>query len=230
MRTFLLLAFLPGVSAQAADLTRIPRTIAREPAYKSRPSYCLLAFGAEAGTRVWLVRDGDLLYVDRNGDGDLTGPGARLEGEKRPDGIKWRVGDVREREVKTVHKDLLVWFHRGAYTVHLRTADGFHLEAGNEMGRLHFAARPEDAPIVHLAGPLTFLLAKNREKPLEFVAGKEEHFIVLIGTPGLGEGASAYGFSDDFEKPGASKMMIEAEFPGETGAAPLRSRNVCTDC
>ncbi|HMF12388.1 MAG TPA: hypothetical protein VKE94_08780 [Gemmataceae bacterium] len=216
--------------AAAIDLNKIDRTIGKEPAYKSDPKYCLLVFGPEAKTRVWLVRDGNILYVDRNGDGDLTGPGARLAGEKRPDGIKWRVGDVREREAKTAHKDLLVWFHRGSYTVHLRTADGFHQDAGNEMGRLHFAARPEDAPIVHLAGPLTFLLAKTREKPLEFVPGKEEHFIVLIGTPGLGEGASAYGYSDDFGKPGAFKMIVEAEFPGGPGAALLRSRNVCADC
>ena len=29
----------------------------------------------EAQTRVWIVQDGDTLYVDRNGNGDLTEPG-----------------------------------------------------------------------------------------------------------------------------------------------------------
>jgi hypothetical protein len=40
--------------------------------------YCLLVFGPEAKTRVWLVVDGDTLYVDRNGNGDLTGAGKRV--------------------------------------------------------------------------------------------------------------------------------------------------------
>jgi hypothetical protein len=61
-------------SAPGADLAKIARTIATEPVYKARPQYCLLVFGAEADFRVWLVQDGETLYVDRNGDGDLTEP------------------------------------------------------------------------------------------------------------------------------------------------------------
>jgi hypothetical protein len=60
-----------AVTARGADLTKIDRTIAREPAFQSKPAYCLLAFGPAAKTRVWLVLDGDVLYVDRNGNGDL---------------------------------------------------------------------------------------------------------------------------------------------------------------
>src|SRR5262249_50065817 len=66
-----------AVTAWGADLTKIDRTIAKEPAYKSRPKYCLLVFGPEAKTRVWLVLDGDRLYVDRNGNGDLTDDGVQ---------------------------------------------------------------------------------------------------------------------------------------------------------
>src|SRR5262249_20864309 len=39
---WLALASLP---ASAADLTKIDRTIAKEPAYKNKPQYCLLVFG-----------------------------------------------------------------------------------------------------------------------------------------------------------------------------------------
>ena len=42
------------VSAQAVDLTKIPRVIAKEPAYQGKPKYCLLVFGPEAKHRVWL--------------------------------------------------------------------------------------------------------------------------------------------------------------------------------
>lgn len=71
-------------------LSRIDRTIGKEPAYQSgAPRYCLLAFGPEAKFRVWLVQDGDVLYVDRNGNGDLTEPGERIE-KKQGEAGSWR--------------------------------------------------------------------------------------------------------------------------------------------
>src|SRR5262249_56425334 len=73
-----------AVTAWGADLTKIDRTIAKEPAYKSKPQYCLLLFGPEAKTRVWLVRDGDVLYVDRNGTGGLTEDGGRVVSQGGP--------------------------------------------------------------------------------------------------------------------------------------------------
>src|ERR1700752_1325956 len=71
-------------SAIAGDrgpaVAQVERAVAKEPAYQSgAPRYCLLAFGREAKFRVWLVQDGDALYVDRNGNGDLTEPGERIE-------------------------------------------------------------------------------------------------------------------------------------------------------
>src|SRR5687768_10161165 len=42
----------------AVDLTKIDRTIPKEPAYQSKsPKYCLLVFGPKAETRVWVVLD-----------------------------------------------------------------------------------------------------------------------------------------------------------------------------
>src|SRR5438128_308517 len=72
------LAFLAVGSAPAlaTDLTKIDRTIVKEPAYEGRPKYCLLVFGPEAKTRVWLVKDDNTLFIDRNGKGD------------------WRAGDI----------------------------------------------------------------------------------------------------------------------------------------
>jgi hypothetical protein len=211
------------------DLTKIDRTIAAGPSYKSKPSYCLLVFGPQAKTRVWLVRDREILYVDRNGNGDLTENGERFVGAKSQDSIHWRIGDIVEADGKTRHTDLRIRFRRGSFLIGLRTADGLHQAVGNEIGRLRFADRAQDAPIVHLAGPLTFLLPENREKRLELVPGQEAHFIALLGTPGLGEGAAAYTHSEDFNKPGALKMVVEAGLPGQAPGGLLRARNVCTD-
>src|SRR5688500_551573 len=60
----------------AVNYGRVPRTLVREPAYQTKsPRYALLLFGAEARLRVWAVIDGTVLYLDRNGDGDLTQQG-----------------------------------------------------------------------------------------------------------------------------------------------------------
>src|SRR5437867_2527641 len=82
----LFLAVATEIPSRGADLdlAKINRTIAREPAYRNRPKYCLLVFGNEAKFRVWLVLDGDVLYVDRNGNGDLTERDERVVPE-RPD-------------------------------------------------------------------------------------------------------------------------------------------------
>jgi hypothetical protein len=94
--------------AFAGDLSKVDRTLAREPAYRSKPRYCLLAFGPEAMTRVWFVQDGDTLYVDRNGNGDLTEPGKKVFAEKRDgadDGrYTFKIGEIHDG--KRVHKEL----------------------------------------------------------------------------------------------------------------------------
>ena len=84
----LLVAGALALSAHAGDLTKIDRTIAKEPAYQSKsPSYALLVFGPEAKSRAWVVLDGDFLYVDRNCNGDLTEEGERLVIKRSQSGL-----------------------------------------------------------------------------------------------------------------------------------------------
>src|SRR5215210_3146362 len=91
MRLACLIALAAAATvASAADLTKIDRTIRKEPAYRSKaPKYGLLVFGPKAETRVWVVLDlagqpsdpdgsKNTLYVDRNGDGDLTAPDEKV--------------------------------------------------------------------------------------------------------------------------------------------------------
>ena len=67
----------------SASPPKIDRTLKKEPAYKSpAPKYGLLGFGPQAADRVWLVVDGNTLYVDRNGNGDLTEAGEKVEAER----------------------------------------------------------------------------------------------------------------------------------------------------
>lgn len=93
MRTaFLLVAvgvLMLAPPVRAADLAKIERKLAKEPVYQGKaPRYCLLVFGPEAKTRVWLVQDGDTLYVDRDGNGDLTGERKRIAVKNKADGYR----------------------------------------------------------------------------------------------------------------------------------------------
>ena len=99
-------------SPPAVELDRIDRSIAKEPIYRSTPKYCLLVFGPKAATRVWLVLDGDTLYVDRNGNGDLTEAGEKVVAAKgdaadSAQGIfTFEVGDIVDGEL--THKGLVL--------------------------------------------------------------------------------------------------------------------------
>jgi len=75
----LVMTLCAAAPLRAADLAAIERTIGKQPAYRAEPRYCLLLFGAEAKTRVWIVEDGRTLYVDRNANGDLTDDGPPLQ-------------------------------------------------------------------------------------------------------------------------------------------------------
>ena len=115
VRCLLAAALLIGTTATlaAADLTKVPRGIGKEPTYTSKaPRYLLLVFGPEAAERVWLVQDGDTLYVDRNGNGDLTEAGEAVPVKKRAgsdpdaDGRGFEAGDINVGG--RIHKSLVV--------------------------------------------------------------------------------------------------------------------------
>jgi len=218
--TFLLL-FFAALPAQGVDLTKIDRTIAKEPAYQSKsPSYGLLVFGPEAKRRAWVVLDGDVLYVDRNCNGDLTEEGERLviENPKRNKKKPGTSGAVDS--VSVVIKDRDGAKHRLTFRL---TSTGVGLVAqchGSQYvgstyrDDLVFAARPQDAPIVHLNGPLTLQLV---DPPRQWSPGEKVDLVVLFGTPGLGKGTFAYmiqGFP--------SRPTAEIQFPAKNpGAKPL---------
>lgn len=103
-------ALLLSAGAGAADLASLDRTLLKEPKYQSTPRYGLLVFGPEAKTRVWLVQDGSTVYVDKNGNGDLTDPGEEFATEPREgadDGTYvFKIGDIRDGD--RLHKDLIL--------------------------------------------------------------------------------------------------------------------------
>jgi hypothetical protein len=192
---FVLLTGLVGYRAMAAEAEvrgpELDRSIGAEPEYRSpEPLYGLLVFGPGAEHRVWLVHDrgpqpkpdkqgrrspnldpsDDILYVDRNGNGDLTERDERVTaatkdvtthywrlGESTTTWPFFNAGDLSLPDSRSEITDLTVehnfrWFGRCFYTIHLRV---------NAKGQrysdtpLLFSTSPDTAPVIWFDGPLT---------------------------------------------------------------------------
>ena len=106
--------WLAAIAFANAEPGPIKNTIRREPDYQTKaPKYGLLVFGPDAADRVWLVHDGDTLYVDRNGNGDLTEPGKKVsaKSDKSQDPEFGHAFDAGDLSVGgKVHKGLKVQF------------------------------------------------------------------------------------------------------------------------
>lgn len=196
----------PPQKATFPDLTKIDRTIAKEPRYGNQPYYALLVFGPEAKKRVWLVVDGETLYVDRNGNGDLTEANKRIQKTKKiavsPGMYKWMDSfDLGEVEGLRLRLDFWVrdkdfvpdWdFDKKIQKDHQENGWEFSTlfrvdAAGNNVwGQIPvtFCQRPQDGQICHLAGPLKFFLTSG-DNQLLVRSAADNTLGVTIGTPGL---------------------------------------------
>jgi hypothetical protein len=211
----------PAVAADV-DLSKVERRLAKEPAYQTTaPKYCLLVFGAEAATRVWIVMDGDVLYIDRNGNGDLTDDGEKVKidrpkGQGENVGVSIDAGAVTAKAgVPANTKIEVTQFGERTY-VECNAEGRARQYAGRDAkGLLRFAERPSDAPVVHFGGPIA--LAPDEPYTLER-GDKPTEFYAFLGTPGLGAGAFAsmgYG-----EVPRDVHPVAEFTFPAKQAGQP----------
>lgn len=153
LNCLVLLSVLGAGPVPSTDYDRINRMIVKEPAYTAAPKYALLLFGPEARLRVWVVLDGEVVYLDRDGDGDLTEAGERFA----------RRDDCKGIEIA----------YPESQTHYLITSLGHHAEG--DPPRPHVMANvdikgpfaysqycdarmgdsPRDAALAHFHGPLT---------------------------------------------------------------------------
>jgi hypothetical protein len=205
----------------AVDLSKIDRSIAKEPVYKSTPKYCLLVFGPEAKTRVWLVLDGDVLYVDRNHNGDLTEEGEKTdvqmikqEGNDTAKKIPtFRAGDVQEIENDPKHRNLTI--EMGLFDGGRSPDCAITIERSDrheQTAQVEFANYLGDAPIVHLNGPLA---ARPLATGIQLVRGQTYKYKMMIGTQGYIDEKKVWLFSKlSIEHvPLYLHPIVEIEFP-----------------
>jgi hypothetical protein len=215
---YLLWLFLPAVllywtsPAWAADLTKIDRTIAKEPAYKGAPKYCLLVFGPEAQYRDWLVVDDEAVYVDRKGTGDLSSPENRVpwinKAWCKPIDLSFDGGKVQYKGLN-VNKRL---FRKEAmWTIEV---NGKYQQRVSRDGQERFAPadNPQDAPIIHFDGPLAMEPVSycDGQTPILTRGSKNNEIAASVGTAGLGKGTFAYVIPPTGVS--ALKPLAEVEF------------------
>jgi hypothetical protein len=209
----------PPVSA--FDLEKLDHPLRKEPAYQSKsPKYCLVVLGPEAETRVWVVQDGETLYVDRNGNGDLTEEGERLAittpnqdpapfnevevtagpAKAKLSATGWGILDRKQNPQAELR-----------ITLDATLPDGKRFVAwGDEKSELKFAARPAQAPIVHFGGPL--VMGLEIRQPLTRKSATEFELNMAVGCKGRGVGSFAALIYTPVPKDAYPKAVFE--FPG----------------
>ncbi|MDY3556806.1 RNA polymerase sigma factor [Gemmata sp. JC717] len=207
-------------------LKAIERKIQKEPKYASEPRYLLLAFGPEAKFLVWAVSDGTTLYVDRNGNGDLTDDGEKFarptrdhtSGTRRAltfTGIEVTEpgGTTHKIEVLTV-----LYLETGSVAADvLAQAKGRPLQRA--LGDLWWADAARTAQVLHFGGAEVVCRPWVSGRSLLNAAAPAE-FTVQVGTPGIGLG-SFTAFSND-QVPKGTGPVAEIEFdPLVGGAKPI---------
>jgi hypothetical protein len=219
----------------------------KEPTYHSgSPGYCLLLFGPEAKTRVWLVFDGDDLYIDRNANGDLTEEGEKVAPEKKeevPGGTTryvFRAGPVTEVDGKTRHPDVRLDADRGrdgrwslyCTSVNVRGKYGetvltprrpVRVVAGRPAAGLSLGTKPEEAPVLHFHAPLA--LTDWPVRPMELGRGKKGDVqLTIVGKAADGALAPWVGIDS---VPKDVHPVAEIELPsGGERAKPLQVKIV----
>jgi RNA polymerase sigma factor (sigma-70 family) len=238
------------LKANFPDLKKIDRTIVREPKYKNTPYYALLAIGPEAKKRFWLVVDGDVVYMDRNGNGDFTEPGERIsldvEETKKikvgpgmytgmnsfelgdVEGLKLRL-DYWVRDRKFVPRSS---FDKSIFKDHEEKGWEFStlwriLPDGSKSAQipLCFCRLPKDAQVCHLGGRLTFALRDGQRQSFVCTAA-ETTLSLMIGTPGLPARnwrEPVFAPLSTNEVPASVHPLAHIEFPHkDTGQPPIK--------
>jgi hypothetical protein len=214
----------------------VERKIAKEPTYAGKPAYCLLVFGAERKLRVWVVRDGNTVYVDRNGNGDLTEAGEKVTATPDVDDAEdaltamseFDLGDLPEVGGKKAYTGLTLYRRvyapkpigtaKGGWDFSTLTLNVHDLRSQSVAPV--FAATAADAPIAHLDGPLEIRLRPHPkgETPCFSRETDGHDYTYQIGTMGLGEGTWApIGYE---QVPDEAHPVAEFTFPARKKDAP----------
>ncbi|MBI3862845.1 MAG: hypothetical protein HY290_13225 [Planctomycetia bacterium] len=190
----------PARAADPPDLSKIKRRIAKEPAYTAiEPLYALYVFGPRAATHVWAVLDKskpdaphyDVLFFDRNADGDLTAADERIEGKVNGDEATFEIGSFTDPKSKQTHTGLSIRRNEGENSItmfRMNWCDKVSVRGGYAPASgpyTQFAATPAEAPILWPGADGSFSFQFWMLDTLH-VGGSEE-VRVFLGHRGIGK-------------------------------------------
>jgi len=195
----LLACAAPGFGADSpgkptpVDLSRISRRIEVHPPCRTEaPTYCLIVFGLKAAHRVWVVRDGDRLFVDRNGDGRMTEPPSAM-GRPADRRIELKLPDSGRQYTWLYFRPTSDETCRVMLKAEGRTGNQYQYVGFGSTGPV-FGRSPKTAPVIHFDGQLTLAQYGQQQTLPRRTAGKgyrETSLKLMVGTPGLGPGTFA---------------------------------------
>jgi hypothetical protein len=154
-----LLGMLIPLAGYAGDAAKPRREIVKQPVYKSStPLYALLVFGKKADRTMWVVIDGDTLYADRNGNGDLTDPEDAIPNPSA--GHRWSFQIDNPTTPKDSKKRDFVYFHRNSLLGGFRFRRGggpwsYQFIGYGKNPRIDLGKTPAMAPVLRFDGPLS---------------------------------------------------------------------------
>lgn len=215
-------------SVVAVDYGEMPRTLLQEPDYRAdSPEYALLLFGPRADLRVWMVLDRDAVYLDRNGDGDLTQDGERFATADdcrgvtitSPDGGRYVISNVSriETDVDGQQERLLIVHVDLPGPPAYRQYCGVVLQ--DSAAKTHLA---------HFGGPLRVMPGSDDGAPgPEHVLriGEAVELDVIFGTVDKAAGCWTVIEVEQGGKaafPEGVFPAVDIEFPARGGGAPIK--------
>jgi hypothetical protein len=213
-------------SLTAAEPPAKDRAIAKEPTYETKaPRYCQLVFGPEAKQSVWLVIDGEHLFVDRNGSGDLTSEGKRLVRRPAFLGGGFVVPQLAIADGKTVYENLIIYWTPPSPD---QPKERFTVEVMVNVNKLYCqwavfeatARTAKDAPVIHFGGPLEMVLLAD-DAPLP-AAGRDRAIGAVIGTRSPTRHWAMVRNDRNLSPKADIHPIAEVTFPGQVGANPVR--------
>ena len=248
------LLIAPALAAEpvAIEPGKISRSIIKEPKYKAEPHYSLVVIGPQATHQSWMVMDGnEILYFDRNGNGDLTEAEDRIE-----------IDAEATKEMRLVTKQaytamnvfpigivagvnlrLDFWVRNLGYVstdewekgiLHDRDVNNWENAtlfritddaAGGVQNPILLTATTADAQITHLGGPLSFALKWGERQKLQ-PWPQSTIFDLNIGTPSTparNYKHRVFAPLTEWEMPRDLHPVAVFEFPPKrAGGAPVR--------
>ena len=201
-------AFL-DTNATKVELRDNAYSLTTEPKYQGQPQFALMVFGEDAKEQKWLVLDGDTIYVDRNGNGDLTDADEMIKvdelatkqmtvaGDEYLRFDIFKLGELSGNEYQinvwvenpnfvapVDDHEMLVEFRKERKKYGWKSASLFRTTNGGAQIPVLFCPTLEDAQISHIDGPLTYDLKWGDRQAL-YRNSANNNFDIHIGTTGV---------------------------------------------